>query len=56
MVSKKDIQEISKKLNIPVEKVEKMLKEVFESISKPSLDNIDCPHYEVGIGSSDEIK
>ena len=55
MVSKKDIQEISKKLNMPEEKVEKMLKETLEAISKPPLDNIHCPqHYEIGVGSSDK--
>jgi len=50
MINKKEIQEISKKLNMSEKKVEKIL----EDISKPSLDNIDCPHCEIGVGSSDK--
>lgn len=54
MINKKEIQEISKKINMPEEKVEKMLKETLDAVSKPSLNNIDCPHYEIGVGSSDK--
>ena len=56
MINKKEIQEISRKINMPEEKVEKMLKETFDTITKPPLDNIDCPqHYEIGVGSSDKV-
>ena len=55
MMNKKEIQEISKKIGMPEGKVEKLLKETLETISKPSLDNIDCPqHYEIGVGSSEK--
>lgn len=50
MISKKDIQEISKEIDMPAEQLKRILKEV----SKPSLDNIDCPHFEIGVGSSDK--
>lgn len=51
MARKEEIQELSKQLNIPEETVEKILKDV----SKPSLDNIDCPqNYDIGIGPSDK--
>ena len=37
------------------EKVEKVIKDTLDAISKPSLDNIDCPqHYEIGVGSSEK--
>lgn len=55
MTSKKEIREISKKLNMPEEKIEEVIKDTLDAISKPSLDNIDCPqHYEIGVGSSEK--
>ena len=50
MIDKKKIMEISKKTKISEERVEKILDEV----SKPLLQNIDCPHYKIGVGSSEE--
>ena len=49
-MNKKEIKEISKKTNISEEEIEKIL----ISVTKPSLDNIDCPHYKFGVGSSDK--
>ena len=54
MMGKREVQAISKKLDISEKKVEKMLKETFDAISEPPLDNIDCPHHEIGIGPSDK--
>ncbi len=55
MVNKKDIQEISRKTNLPEEEVEKRIKETLKSISKPSLTNICYPDFEgVGVGPSDK--
>ena len=39
-----------KKTNISEERIEKILDEV----SKPLLQNIDCLHYKIGVGSSEE--
>ena len=51
MINKKDIQEISRKTNMPEEKVEKILEEV----SKPSLTNTHCNFDdELGVGPSDK--
>jgi len=50
MIGKKKIVEISKKTKISEERVEKIL----DAVSKPLLQNIDCPHYKIGIGSSEE--
>lgn len=51
MINKKDIQEISRKTNMPEEKVEKIL----EEISKPSLTNTHCSFDdELGVGPSDK--
>ena len=51
MINKKEIQEISKKINMPEEKVEKILEEV----SKPSLTNTHCNFDdESGVGPSDK--
>ena len=55
MTSKKDIQEISKKLNMPEEKVEKMLRETLDAVSKPSLTNTHCSFDDkLGVGPSDK--
>lgn len=55
MMSKKEIQEISKKVNMSEEEVEKILKETFDAISKPSLTNTHCSFDdEIGVGSSDK--
>ena len=52
-LSKKNIQEISKKINMPEEKVEKILEEV----SKPSLTNTHCTFDDnLGVGHSDSDK
>lgn len=54
MMGKKEIQKISKTLNMPEEELKKILKETLDAVSKPTLNNIDCPqHYEIGISSSD---
>lgn len=51
MVGKKEIQEISKKLNMPEEKIEKIL----DDVSKPSLTNSHCSFDDVlGVGPSDK--
>lgn len=55
MISKKEIQKLSKKTNMPEEKVEKMLKEIFDAISKPSLTNTSCSFDDkLGVGPSDK--
>lgn len=51
MINKKEIHEISKKINMPEENVEKILEEV----SKPSLTNTHCTFDdESGVGPSDK--
>ena len=51
MASKKEIQEISKKLNMPEEKIERIL----DDVSKPSLTNSHCSFDdELGVGPSDK--
>ena len=48
MINKKEIQEISKKINMPEEKI-------LEDVSKPSLTNTHCSFDdELGVGSSDK--
>lgn len=55
MISKKEIQELSKKMNMPKEEVEKILKEISDAISKPSLTNTHCSFDdEPGVGPSDK--
>ena len=50
MINKKDIREISKKINMQEEELEKIL----DNISKPSLTNTHCTFDdESGIGPSD---
>ena len=51
MVSKKDIQELKDKIDIPKEVIEQILKD----ITKPTLSNIHCDFDdEAGVGSSDK--
>ena len=51
MMSKKEIQEMSKKINMPEEKIKKILNDV----SKPSLTNTHCSFDdESGVGPSDK--
>lgn len=48
------IREISKKLNMSEEEVEKLLKETFDAITKPLLTNTHCNFDDkLGVGSSD---
>lgn len=55
MISKKEIKKISKKINMKEEEVERILKETFDTISKPSLDNTHCNFNDkIGVGSSDK--
>lgn len=55
MISKKEIRELSKKVNIPEEEVKKKLKEIFDAVSKPSLNNTSCSFDgESGVGPSDK--
>ena len=53
-MNKKQVKEISMEINIPKEKVEKILKDTLDAVSKPPLVNIDCPNSEIGIGFSDK--
>lgn len=51
MVSKEEIREISRKINMPEEKIEKIL----EDVSKPSLTNTHCTFDdELGVSPSDK--
>jgi len=55
MINKKEIKEISKKINLSEKEVEKRIKETLKSISKPSLTNICYPDFEdIGVGPSDK--
>ena len=55
MAHENEIQEISKKINMSEEKVEKILKETLDAISKPSLTNTHCSFDdELGVGPSDK--
>ena len=54
MISKEDLQEISKKINLPVDKVRRIMEETAKDVCKPSLNNIDSPRFNFGVGSSDQ--
>ena len=53
---KNTIKELSKEKNIPEQEVEQKLRETFEGISEPTLDNIDYPHYGKYNFNMDEFK
>ena len=51
MISKKEIQDLSKKINMSEEKI----KEILDEVCKPSLTNTQCCFDdEFGVGPSDE--
>ena len=50
-LSKKNIHELSRKIDMPAEKIEKIL----DAVSKPSLTNTHCSFDEkLGVGPSDK--